>query len=74
MRRNSRSGGHGTRSELQLKPQNGWQTIRLSAGDFRSENGGTLKDWRGIDMLELDSKGGPGDEPIFGDFRWVPAE
>jgi hypothetical protein len=60
--------------ELRLMPREGWQTVKLTAGDFTTEKGERLSGWRGVDMLELDSKGGTGQEPIYGQLRWVQAE
>ena len=60
--------------ELRLTPEEGWQTVTLTAGDFTTDKGERLRGWRGVKMLELDSKGGPGEEPIFGEFRWVRSE
>jgi hypothetical protein len=60
--------------ELRLTPGEGWQAVNLKAGDFTTDKGERLKGWHGVDMLELDSKGGPGEEPIFGEFRWGRAE
>ena len=60
--------------ELRLRQGEGWQAVNLKAGDFTTDKGDRLKGWRGGQMLELDSKGGPGQEPIYGQFRWVRAE
>ncbi len=60
--------------EWQGIPQDGWQSVHLKASDFMTEKGERLKGWKNIDMLELDSKGGPGEEPIFGEFRWDRGE
>jgi dienelactone hydrolase len=57
--------------ELPLEPGDGWQTVELRAGDFTTEGGERLTGWDAVQMLELDSKGGPGEEPIFGELRWV---
>ncbi len=60
--------------ELRLMPGDRWQTSRLTAGDFTTDKGERLTGWDGVKMLELDSQGGPGEEPSFGEFRWVRAE
>jgi hypothetical protein len=57
--------------ELRLTPNEGWQTLTLSANEFRTDKGGRLESWRTVNMLELDSQGGPGAEPVFRMFRWV---
>ena len=36
--------------------------------------GERLTGWWAVNSLEWDSKGGPGGEPIFSEFRWVRAE
>jgi dienelactone hydrolase len=59
--------------ELRLMPGDGWQTINLAAGDLMTDKGNRLAGWAGVEMLELDTKGGTGEEPIFGEFRWVAA-
>ena len=59
------------RKELRLTPAETWQTVTLSADEFRTEKGEPLKNWRAVDMLELESQGGPGPEPVFRAFRWV---
>ena len=58
-------------SESRLAPADGWQTLTLSASQFVTDKGVKLKDWHAIDMLELESQGGPGPEPVFRMFRWV---
>lgn len=60
--------------ELRLTPGDGWQTVTLTAGEFTTDKGERLTGWGGVKMLELDSKGGPGEEPIFGGFRWGRGE
>jgi dienelactone hydrolase len=60
--------------ELNLAPGDGWQTITLTASDFKTDKGEKLKGWSEVKMLELDSKGGPGAEPVFGEFRWTGTE
>ena len=57
--------------ELQLTPAEAWQTLTLSADEFLTDKGERLKSWRAVDMLELESQGGPGAEPVFRMFRWV---
>jgi hypothetical protein len=56
---------------LRLSPGNGWQTVRLAASDFMTYKGERLTGSAGVKMLELGSKDGPGEEPIFGEFRWM---
>jgi hypothetical protein len=58
--------------ELRLTPGEGWQTVTLRSEDFTTERGERLKGWETIRMLELDSKGGPGEEPVYAGFRWLP--
>ena len=60
--------------DLRLTPADGWQTVALTAGDFTTDKGEKLTGWSEVKMLELNSKGGPGAEPIFGEFRWIGAE
>jgi hypothetical protein len=59
------------RKELRLTPMESWQTLTVSADEFLTDTGERLKSWRGVDMLELESQGGPGAEPVFRMFRWV---
>ena len=59
------------RKELHLTPTGGWQTLTLRADEFLTDKGERLKSWRAVDMLELDSQGGAGAEPVFRMFRWV---
>jgi hypothetical protein len=59
------------RKELRLTPAETWQTVTLSADEFRTEKDDSLKNWRAVDMLELRSQGGTGAEPVFRAFRWV---
>jgi hypothetical protein len=54
-----------------LAPREGWQTLTLSVDEFHTDKGERLKSWRAVDMLELDSQGGPGAEPVFRMFRWA---
>lgn len=60
--------------EFHWMPQDGWQAVNLKPSDFTTDTGQRLQRWSTLDMLELDSKGGPGEEPIFGEFRWVRDE
>jgi dienelactone hydrolase len=57
--------------ELRLTPTEGWQTLTLATDEFLTDKGERLKSWRAVDMLELESQGGPGAEPVFRTFRWV---
>ena len=57
--------------DLRLAPKEGWQTLTLAADEFRTEKGDRLESWRVVNMLELDSQGGPGAEPVFRIFRWA---
>jgi dienelactone hydrolase len=57
---------------LTLKPADGWQTITLSAKDFKSDKKGVmLANWRAVQMLELEASHDPGLGPIYTNFRWV---
>lgn len=60
--------------ELRWIPQDDWQSVHLKAEDFTTEKGERLKSWNRVNMLELDSKGGPGAEPVFGEFHWDRTE
>jgi hypothetical protein len=46
-------------------------TVRLAVSDFATEKGEPLTGWAGAKKLGLDSKGRPGEGPIFGEFRWM---
>jgi dienelactone hydrolase len=60
-------------AEVVLEPAEGWRTITLPAGAFSTDKGVHLKGWGDVKQLELKTASGPGDEPIYGAFRWVPA-
>ncbi len=59
-------------AEVALVPGEGWRTIALPAGAFSTEKGVHLKGWGDVQQLELKTAGGPGEEPLFSAFRWVP--
>jgi dienelactone hydrolase len=56
---------------LSLSPAAGWQTFTLVAGDFVTEGGAKLQNWDDVNMLEFDSQGGAGAEPVFRMVRWA---
>jgi hypothetical protein len=58
-------------TEIPLMPGGGWQTITLPPGAFATAKGERLQGWGKIQQLELKTAGGPGEEPIYGAFRWV---
>jgi hypothetical protein len=60
--------------ELHFTPASDWQTVTLVAREFVTDAGARLSGWREVQMLELDSKGGTGEEPKFGTFRWIQPE
>jgi dienelactone hydrolase len=60
--------------ELRLEPAKDWQTVTLAPREFATDKDERLAGWDQVKMLELDSKGGPGEEPIFGEIRWVRGE
>ena len=59
-------------AEVALKPEKGWRTVSLPAKAFVSDKGEHLRDWGDVQQLELKTAGIGGDEPIYGEFRWVP--
>jgi dienelactone hydrolase len=59
-------------AEVALEPAEGWTTLTLAADAFSTEKGEHMKGWSNVQQLELKTRGGDGDEPIYGGFRWVP--
>lgn len=55
----------------QLEPAADWQLLRLTAADFRDENGESPKSWQAVQCLELATTPAPGPEPIYSAFRWA---
>jgi hypothetical protein len=43
--------------------------VKLAPGDFATDTA-RLAGWAGVEMPDLDSKGGSGEEPIYREFRW----
>jgi len=67
-------GGKYYEAGLSLKAREGWQKVRLEAGQFKPKKGQALKRWREMETLEISAEGGwPKQRPIFADFRWVKA-
>ncbi len=58
--------------KVTLEPEKGWRTITLAANAFLTDKGEQLKGWVDVQQLELKTAGTGGDEPIYGEFRWVP--
>jgi hypothetical protein len=58
-------------NELHLSAAEGWQKFTLPADEFVAAKGVRLTNWRTVNMLELESQGGAGAEPVFRMFRWV---
>jgi hypothetical protein len=54
-----------------MKPEPGWQSIRIPNAKVIDRIVRTpLK----VRMIEIDSQGGPGNEPIIGTMRWIIPE
>jgi len=56
---------------VSLKPRKCWQKVQLSAARFKQEKGPALKQWAGLDKLEIATEKLPKQRPVFSNFRWI---
>jgi len=58
-------------ARVTLQPGQAWQTLTLGAEDFQTDKGEKPANWRKVNLLEINSAGGPGEEPVYGLMRWT---
>ena len=58
-------------ASLSLKPGDGWQTVTLSAKDFKTVKGEAPTNWRKIQTLDIEAEHQAGPSVIYSGFRWV---